>query len=88
MKDKKTGSNNTFHPVPVSSSGFNPKCKLPYGLTIESIQAAMEEFVDFLGFINSQLQKRSFSRFEDFLMPANFSSMVGEFMHVGIEKNC
>lgn len=75
-------------PVPVDPHGFNPKCKLPFGLNIDHIKAAMEEFVDFLGFINVQLHGREIPRFETFLMPANFSSMVGEFMHIGIEKHC
>ena len=42
--------------------------------------AAMEEFVGFLGFINEQMATRAIPRFETMLMPANFSSMVGEFM--------
>ncbi len=75
-------------PAPVDPNGFNPNCKLPFGLKTEHIKAAMEEFVDFLGFINTQLHGREIPRFENFLMPANFSSMVGEFMHIGIEKHC
>lgn len=75
-------------PAPVDPNGFNPNCDLPFGLKIEHIKAAMEEFVDFLGFINIQLNGRKIPRFETFLMPANFSSMVGEFMHIGIEKHC
>ncbi|MBI2804540.1 MAG: hypothetical protein HYX68_06100 [Planctomycetes bacterium] len=46
----------------------------------------MEEFVDFLGFVNGQLNTRQIERLESFLMPANFSSMVGEFMAAAIPK--
>jgi hypothetical protein len=48
----------------------------------------MEEFADFLGFINTQLHARKLERLESFLMPANFSSMVGEFMASAIPKHC
>ncbi|MCK4857286.1 MAG: hypothetical protein KAT58_04915 [candidate division Zixibacteria bacterium] len=48
----------------------------------------MEEFLDFLGFINTQLATRKIKRLEAFLMPANFSSMVGEFMGAAIPKYC
>ncbi|HEX4128474.1 MAG TPA: hypothetical protein VHZ24_00425 [Pirellulales bacterium] len=48
----------------------------------------MEEFIDFLGFINAQLHTKKIERLESFLMPANFSSMVGEFMAAAIPKHC
>jgi len=48
----------------------------------------MEDFVDFLGFINQQLNTKDLPRLESFLMPANFSSMVGEFMSATIPKYC
>ena len=48
----------------------------------------MSDFLDFLGFINEQLDTRQIPRLESFLMPANFSSMVGEFMTVAIPKYC
>ena len=48
----------------------------------------MEEFVGFLGFINEQMATRAIPRFETMLMPANFSSMVGEFMSATIPKYC
>ena len=75
-------------PEPVDPTAFNPHCRLPFGLDIGHVKAAMEEFVDFLGFINPQLNRKKIPRIESFLMPANFSSMVGEFMHIGIEKHC
>ena len=48
----------------------------------------MEEFIDFLGFVNQQLHTREIPRLESFLMPANFSSIVGEFMNMTIPKYC
>ncbi len=75
-------------PIPVDSSFFNPACKLPYGLTIDHIHQAMEEFVRFLCLINRQLRKNTFPRLESILMPANFSSIVGEFMNVAIPQYC
>jgi len=75
-------------PQPVNPKGFNPKVDLPYGLSIGHIRKAMEEFTDFLGFLNSQLHSRKLARMEAFMMPANFSSMVGEFMATAIPKHC
>ena len=48
----------------------------------------MEEFLDFLGFVNNQLNTRHMPRLETFLMAANFSSIVGEFMTATIPKHC
>lgn len=75
-------------PEPVRENCFNSRCVLPYGLTTDHIRQAMSGFVDLLGFMNMQMLERDFKRMESFLMPANFSSMVGEFMHVGIDKYC
>lgn len=73
---------------PVNPNGFNPKVKLPYGCTTGHIQKAMEDFVDFLSFINAQLYTNKMPKLESFLMPANFSSIVGEFMTTTIPKYC
>jgi len=75
-------------PQPVNPKGFNPKADLPYGLSIDHIRTAMDEFTDFLGFLNSQLHTRKLARLEAFMMPANFSSMVGEFMAKSIPNHC
>jgi hypothetical protein len=75
-------------PVPVNPHCFNPDCVLPYGLEPKHVRRAMEDFTDFLGFINQQLHTREIPRLESFLMPANFSSMVGEFMNIGLPKYC
>lgn len=75
-------------PVPVEAKDFNPAAVIPYGVTVEHIRLAMTEFVDFLGFINTQLHTRDIPRLEAMLMQANFSSMVGEFMSAAIPKYC
>jgi hypothetical protein len=67
---------------------FNPRALIPYGCTVGHICAAMDDFLDFLGFINQQLNTRGIPRLESFLMPANFSSIVGEFMSASIPKHC
>ena len=75
-------------PYSVDLKGFNHQAEIPYGCTIQHIQLAMTDFVSFLGFINQQLYSRGLERLESMLMPANFSSMVGEFMVSGIPKYC
>lgn len=75
-------------PIAIAAKGFNPRTVLPYGLTTEHIRLAMQEFVDFLGFINGQMRARQIERLECMLMPANFSSIVGEFMSSTIPKHC
>ncbi len=75
-------------PAKLHLAGFNTKCNLPYGLDILQLRAAMQDFLDFLGFINSQLYTKQISRLETMLMPANFSSVVGEFMSSTIPKHC
>lgn len=61
---------------------------LRHSLTTQHIHKAMNDFVDFLGFINQQLNTKDIPRLETFLMPANFSSIVGEFMNMSIPKYC
>ncbi|MCP4357970.1 MAG: hypothetical protein GY796_08145 [Chloroflexi bacterium] len=75
-------------PIPINSGQFNPSCNLPYDLTVAHVTSAMIDFIDFLGFINQQLHTKQIPRLESFLMPANFSSIVGEFMNMSIPKYC
>ena len=75
-------------PIPVLPSSFNPSAKIPYGCTIDNIHQAMNDFIEFLGFINQQLHTKGINRLESMLMPANFSSMVGEFAIASIPKYC
>ncbi|MDR1339127.1 MAG: hypothetical protein LBK58_03610 [Prevotellaceae bacterium] len=74
--------------LPVDETGFNKKAILSYGLEINHIKYAMTDFCDFLSFINTELQKNNMPIFEKFLMQANFSSIVGEFMNISIPKYC
>jgi len=67
---------------------FNPKEEIPFGVTVNHVHAAMKGFTDFLGFIDTQLRSREMARFEEMLMPANFSSIVSEFMSATIPKYC
>ena len=73
---------------PLSPVGFNASCNLPYGLQVSQIQKSMQTFIDFLTFVNSQLNSKKLERLEVMLMAANFSSLVGEFMSSNIPKNC
>lgn len=75
-------------PLSVDLSGFNSRAAIPYGVTVEHIRLAMSEFIDFLGFVNGQLHTKKIDRLESFLMPANFSSMVGEFVGAAVPKYC
>lgn len=75
-------------PRPVRRDGFNATAVLPYGCAIEHIYQAMTDFVDFLRFVNTQLHTKRTLRLESLLMPANFSSMVSEYMNVTIPKYC
>jgi len=66
---------------------FNARASIPYGCTVDHVRAAIDEFLDFLEFVNTQLNGRSIPRLETFLMPANFSSIVGEFMTITLPKH-
>lgn len=75
-------------PVKPKIECLNPSCKLPYGLEPQHILSAMEEFSSFLRFVDEQLLTKNIPRLEEMLMPANFSSVVGEFMSTNIPKYC
>lgn len=75
-------------PHPVHANDFNAHAEIPCGCTTQHIYLAMNEFNNFLGFINQQLHTKGIQRIENMLMPANFSSMVGEFMCASIPKYC
>jgi len=83
-----TPESRACQPEPVSSKAFNPKAEIPYGCTADSIKSAMNEFIEFLSFVNQQLHTRNIPRLESMMMPANFSSLVGEFMATSIPKYC
>ena len=69
-------------------AGFNPRCVLPFGLTIAAVKSAMDGFCDFLAQINTQMAGNKMPRFESVIMQANFSSIVGEFCKAGIPRAC
>lgn len=75
------------NPEPVAGKAFNSDAVMPHGLTIDHMAKAMKEFVEFLGFVNTQLNGQGIARLESMLMPANFSSIVGEFMISTIPKH-
>ena len=75
-------------PVPVNPNTFNSSAKLPYKLSTDHIRRAMESFISFLKVINKALHADQLDRLESILMPANFSSIVGEFVGAAIPKFC
>lgn len=75
-------------PTPIDESCFNPNAVIPHGLTLQQLTAAMNEFRDFLRFVSEQLLSKGMVRLESLLMPANFSSVVSEFMNTSIPKHC
>jgi hypothetical protein len=75
-------------PAPLDPAAFNRSAVIPCGCTVDDIRASMQEFLDFLSFLNHQMNSRSMPRLESMLMPANFSSIVGEFMSAMIPKHC
>src|SRR5271168_1746071 len=75
-------------PGPIERAGFNPEARVPFGVTTEHIRAAMQDFIEFLSVIDGQLYAKGMDRFENLLMQANFSSMVGEIISASIPKHC
>jgi hypothetical protein len=75
-------------PVPIEKDGFNPKATIPFGVGVAHIHSAMQDFIEFLTLIDTQLHAKEMGRFENMLMQANFSSMVGEMMSASIPKYC
>lgn len=73
-------------PVGLDAGVFNETAVLPFGLSAIHIASAMADFLAFLGFINGQLYTKQMQRLESMMMPANFSSIVGEFMTARIPK--
>lgn len=67
---------------------FNPHAKIPYGVSSTDVFHAMLDFTDFLETANTALALKKMERMEDLLMPANFSSMVGEFITSNLPKHC
>jgi hypothetical protein len=75
-------------PVPIDPDGFNLSARIPFGCKTEHIKRVMEDFQEWLGLVNNLMYKRKLPRLETMLMPANFSSIVGEFAASSIPKYC
>ena len=75
-------------PTPLDPDSFNPDCEFPYGLTTEHVRLAMQDFLQFLGVVNGQLHGSGMSLLEAVTMPANFSSIVGEFIISSVPRHC
>jgi len=75
-------------PEPLDKNGFNPKAKIPFGVTTDHIRASMQDFIEFLSLIDTQLYAKKMGRLENILMQANFSSIVSEMMTASIPKHC
>lgn len=75
-------------PQALNDAGFNLSSMLPYGLQVNQIKSAMVDFIEFLGFVNTQLYTRQTPRLETMLMSANFSGIVSEYMSAAIPKYC
>jgi hypothetical protein len=75
-------------PVAVRAERFSGECELPYGLNVGQIRAAMDDFVSFIHLVDSRLHRSGMAPLETTLMPANFSSVVGEFMVARLDARC
>lgn len=75
-------------PVRPDFENFNSDARIPYGVSVEHIFNAMVDFTDFLQTVDMELARKGMARLEDMLMPANFSSMVGEFITSNLPKHC
>ena len=59
-------------PVPLNSQGFNKRAVLPCGLTVTHVRKAMADFLDFLGFLNQQLNTREMPAWKSAPSPSDF----------------
>ncbi len=75
-------------PDPIAIHDFNPNAEFPFYLKVQQICNAMQDFLDFMSTVNTHLHERNYKRLESFLMQANFSSMVGEFIKNSLGIHC
>ncbi|HUY79045.1 MAG TPA: hypothetical protein VMV29_19885, partial [Ktedonobacterales bacterium] len=75
-------------PAAVDPDSFNPNGIIPLGCTTKHLYQSMTDFLAFLQLINEELHNRQMIRLESLLMPANFSSIVGEFIIASLPKYC
>lgn len=67
-------------PIVPDDAGFNPQGVVTYGCSVAILREAMRDFVKLLGILNDTLTQHDSEPLELLLMPANFSSFVGEFL--------
>jgi hypothetical protein len=58
--------------------GFNPDVELPYGLTVEEVQAALQGVYDFLHDLNTFLVSRGYERLEEIILGNSLSGFISE----------
>jgi hypothetical protein len=58
--------------------GLNYDARLPYGLRVAEVRAALEDIYDFLHNVNRFLTEKGWERLEETLMGATFSGMISE----------
>lgn len=75
-------------PIKTTNESWNQSVVLPYGLEVAHIKKGMEDWIEFLNFINSGLESTYSFVLEDFMLNAGFSSMVSEFMCSTLPKHC
>lgn len=69
-------------------NGFNPRARIPFGVTAMHVYSAMRDFVEFLRIVDARLHRNGMPTLENTMMQANFSSLVGEVISVAIPKYC
>lgn len=72
----------TLHP-----RGFNFQARLPYGLRVAEIRAAMEDLYDFLHNVNRFLTSKGWDRLEEMLSAAGFSGLMSELVVQSLSKH-
>lgn len=72
----------------LTTNNFNPCAELPHGVEVSHIRNSMNSFIEFLNFVNCQLSTKNMGGLETITMPANFSSIVGEYMCTTIPDHC
>ena len=75
-------------PEQPSLENFNVNARIPFGVSVEHVFQAMVDFTGFLRTVDTELVRKGMARLEEMLMPANFSSMVGEFITSNLPKHC
>jgi hypothetical protein len=66
--------------------GFDHDIRLPYGLRVAEVRAAIEDIYDFLHNVNRFLTEKGWDRLEETLMAATFSGMISELVVQSLSK--